>query len=705
MDSILCGVIDKLNNVICNKNCNKIDFDFINSKLLEKFYFENLNDDEFFTRIGAKNTLLDFYSVIAKTGVKTIILGGVWIGLKKNNSKNLSKLNCDNQLMKSYRDVVKVIHRNNAKAFLRLIPGYGREIKNNLEFDIFQTTTGYKRGVFDSRLISLRASDGKIYNLINETINTVKLAELVGFDGIVIDATFANLFGELSSKEMNKRVFGYFSNHLELLTKIINQIKKKCKKLKIIVKLSVFSLIFAVFSKNKQIKTLSTIKTNIEFKDRLEDILSLAKCGVDGFEFEFGTYENEFIRTMGPFIPTDIFDEIYVQIREYLKNNIKERTIELFYNNPTFDLSGANNTFLFDNINFINATKYILADKYFIHNLKNGHNPKICIGCNYCDMQARENQEVKCSINPGLRTSNDFITIKQGRKVAVIGSGVAGLVCATTLAGRGFVVNLYEKNNNLNNNGKICSVYYFDELLNKYYLWLESEVNNYIKDGKIILNLNTEVIAKSFSKEKYDAIVIATGFKQKNLLANGAVHLHVKSIYDVLSDKNLISKKKNIVLNGKTELSFKLTLYLLINGYSVSLLISNLDLLKKINHSNLTYYLYQIERLGGMVYLETKIRKINEDNVDLFVNKNLMGDYVSYIYNILSCRNYSFIGQAVNIDCDLFIYEPDIIPNNKLYYDFVSSGYKGELFLIGQALENGDLANDIESGYYVGKNI
>jgi hypothetical protein len=27
------------------------------------------------------------------------------------------------------------------------------------------------------------------------------------------------------------------------------------------------------------------------------------------------------------------------------------------------------------------------------------------------------------------------------------------------------------------------------------------------------------------------------------------------------------------------------------------------------------------------------------------------------------------------------------------------------LFLIGQALENGDLANDIESGYYVGKNI
>ena len=60
---------------------------------------------------------------------------------------------------------------------------------------------------------------------------------------------------------------------------------------------------------------------------------------------------------------------------------------------------------------------------------------------------------------------------------------------------------------------------------------------------------------------------------------------------------------------------------------------------------------------------------------------------------------------AKSIDCDLFVYEPELVPNNKLYYDIVDAGYKGEAYLIGQALEGGDLANDIESGYYVGKNI
>ena len=105
------------------------------------------------------------------------------------------------------------------------------------------------------------------------------------------------------------------------------------------------------------------------------------------------------------------------------------------------------------------------------------------------------------------------------------------------------------------------------------------------------------------------------------------------------------------------------------------------------------------------MYLEVSLKKINEDNIDFFVNKNLLGDYVSHIHDILSCKNYKFVAVAENIDCNLFVYEPDIVPNNKLYYDFVKSGYKGELYLIGQALEGGSLANDIESGYYVGKNI
>ena len=90
---------------------------------------------------------------------------------------------------------------------------------------------------------------------------------------------------------------------------------------------------------------------------------------------------------------------------------------------------------------------------------------------------------------------------------------------------------------------------------------------------------------------------------------------------------------------------------------------------------------------------------------NLRVKINFTGDYFSHIYNFLSNQNFKYQPIAKILDCNLFIYEPETVPNNKLYYDIVKSNFKGEVYLIGQALENGDLSNDIESGYFVGKNI
>ena len=59
----------------------------------------------------------------------------------------------------------------------------------------------------------------------------------------------------------------------------------------------------------------------------------------------------------------------------------------------------------------------------------------------------------------------------------------------------------------------------------------------------------------------------------------------------------------------------------------------------------------------------------------------------------------------INLDCDYLIYEPEISPNNKLFIDIVNKQYKGEVYLIGSALENSDFADSIKSGYFVGKNL
>ena len=70
-----------------------------------------------------------------------------------------------------------------------------------------------------------------------------------------------------------------------------------------------------------------------------------------------------------------------------------------------------------------------------------------------------------------------------------------------------------------------------------------------------------------------------------------------------------------------------------------------------------------------------------------------------------SCIHYGYQPQTVNIDLDLFVYEPELYSNNKLYYDLVKNGFKGELFLVGDALEVAGLLNNIKSAFFVGKNI
>jgi len=701
MNSVINNIVSKLNNVKIQENKAKATKSFDMEKLANKFYFENLTDDAFFTKNEAKDGLVDFYSKIAKSGVETVILGGVWVGLKHN--KSLARLYSNNNIMKTFNDVVKVIHRNNSKAYLRIIPAFGREVSGNNLLDIFRVSTGFKRDIFDSRISTLRISDGKIYDLIDEVTRVAELAEVLGFDGIMIDATMSNIFGELSSKETNNRMFGYFQNHLDLLYKMIKEINKKRKSIKLFVKISAFSMIYSAFSAKNQIATTKRFNQKIDLNSRLDDLKRLAKLGVNGFEFSFGLYENEFLRTLNQFIKEDVFDEFYKQVSSYLKAECDD--ILILYNNPYYSINNVKELIENGVVDLINVTKNLLADVEYVNKIKQNQTPNQCIHCNYCDETQKHYNFVKCAVNPGLYESDINITKTKPKNVAVIGAGVSGLVCTITLLSRKNKVVLFDSNLILNKNGKICDIYNFDEFLNKYFLSLEKQLSKYKNSGELTINLNTNVTSDNLNYNKFDAVVVATGFKQKCLLTSGAVYSHVKSIYDVLENKDKLKNVKDIVLNIKTELSLKLALYLSINNYRVSLLVSNIEILKSINHSNLTYYLYQFQRLGVKVFLDCYIKKINEDNIDLFANKYFLGDYVSHIYNYLSNQNFKSCLVAKCIDCDLFIYEPEIVPNNKLYYDIVKSGYKGEVYLVGQALEGGDLANDIESGYYVGKNI
>ncbi|MDO4364289.1 MAG: FAD-dependent oxidoreductase, partial [Clostridia bacterium] len=94
----------------------------------------------------------------------------------------------------------------------------------------------------------------------------------------------------------------------------------------------------------------------------------------------------------------------------------------------------------------------LLADPHWVNKVKEGKEDTIkrCVCCLYC-FESMENNAYaythgKCSVNPFIgRDSLKLDNNGNGRKVAIVGSGVAGLTAAELLAKRGFDVTVYEK--------------------------------------------------------------------------------------------------------------------------------------------------------------------------------------------------------------------------------------------------------------------
>lgn len=669
------------------------------------FYFETLTDNEFFDVSGIKPEFFEFYKKIIKSGVGTVVLGGVYLGLNFKTINNIARLSIEENIMSKYKQVNKLAHTSNCKTFLKVKSCYGRF--NELYNQCSKTKLASNFGIDDEnqQKILIRISDNKCNEIVADFAQKVMLSTIAGFDGIMIDASLSNVIGELTSPEFNKRIFGYYSDTSDLVEKMLTNAKSKNNT--IILKLTLFTF----FQNDKKNANLCQNFQNINQKQLFNMLIKFIKLGVDGFEFVFGTNENEFLSKFNSFEDELLFAEIITKIRKFFtENEIKNKFGEdviIFYHDNFTDINKAVKLIENNIVNLIDITRNIYTDKHFLKNLINKKSYLNCIKCSYCDKKSHFNSNNECLINPSLTDFGEMISDGNNRPVAVIGSGISGLICSLTLAKRGFVVHLFEKHNELNHVGKLTTIFGFDNLLLNYFNKIEDDIKLLADKKRIVLHIGENFDIANYNLKDFHSIILATGFKTKFLSITGAVQAHVHSIYEVLSNNEILSTKKHIVIYAKSELSLKLALYLLTsNNYkNITIIIKDNSWLKYSKNANLFYFFWILLHNNVSVHFLSQIIKINEDNLDLQIRKNFNSKSIHTFLNIMSNGKISNDLVQINIDCDLLVYEPDIIPNNKLFAEIVNSNYRGEVYMIGNALENCELADIIKSGYFVGKNL
>lgn len=706
-------VKSEVNNNI-NENIDYIytPFKFNNLKLKNHFVFMNLSDELFYNYERIPNEDFNkFYNNILKSNVGLIITGGMFYieDLNLKNKQGLIDIN-SKQTIDSHKNLVSEVHSYGCKFFFQIKPIFGREDNVHKFLNLLNFSVINCKSTNNANFPCLKLPDNKCNEIVNAFLKLAKFSNMVGYDGIVINGDLSNILGEFASKEFNRRTFGYFSEYQDLSIKIVKNINAQYSEMNIIYTITIDSFFKKIFKEElRNIKTLNKISCKCEFEQVCEFLINLVKNGVDGFIFKFGAYENSFLNTFNSFESEYLFFDYYKAISEYfkeinLKNKFNENVVLILSDNIyNFDKSSIylkNEVF-----NLIDVTKNLYSDNKFLKKLKNKIQFNPCIKCSYCNKLSNDGK-LGCLVNPNLFGEEmRIINLKTPKRVAIVGSGLSGIICANNLAIRGYFVDLYEKASIVNKNGRLEEIFRFDECLISFNNSLESELYLNVKTGKINLFLNTEFEFNKAQNEYY-SIILATGHKEKTLNINGSVLKNVKSIYEILNNANSFENVDKISILVKSELSLKLALFLLLNNKKITLIIPDISKLFNLSDDKYSYYFYQLKNLKANVYINSRVNKIEDDFIEVSINSKFPKyEFYSLAMNLKSKIKYKTEKKIINIDSDLFIYESDLVENNKLYYDLVVNGYDGELYMIGDALKISDLADTIKSAYYVSKNL
>ena len=207
----------------------------------------------------------------------------------------------------------------------------------------------------------------------------------------------------------------------------------------------------------------------------------------------------------------------------------------------------------------VSLARALLADPEFAAKARRGDRAgiNICIACNQaCLDHYFIGEPASCVVNPraGRETSLLINRASRRKKIAVVGGGPAGLICAATAADRGHDVTLFERARELGGQFNLAkmvpgkqefaeSVAYYAERLRRggVRVMLEHAPNE------------TELAA-------YDEVVVATGIDPRRPQIEGIDHPKVVSYVDVLTGR--VQPGAAVAIIGMGGIGFDVALYL-----------------------------------------------------------------------------------------------------------------------------------------------
>jgi 2,4-dienoyl-CoA reductase (NADPH2) len=463
-----------------------------------------------------------FYGARAKGGAALIITGG----FSPNEAGRLEPggptLMAGDDLA-PHRSVVEEVHKHGTKILLQILHS-GRYAKHD---NIVGVSTIRSR--INPR-VPLPMTDEEIEATVEDFVSAAVLASRAGYDGVEIMGSEGYLINQFTAPRTNDRTDrwgGSVENRHRFPVEIVRRIRAS------------LGQGFLVMYRISAIDLVEGGSTADEI-DQLA--LAVQAAGADILNTGIGWHEAA-VPTIAFSVPRAAFSFAVRRLRKVV-------SIPIVASNRINMPDVAENLLADGACDFVSMARPMLADPDFVLKAQEGRPEDIntCIACNQACLDfIFSDRTATCLVNPRACRETEFDEAsRKSKRIAVIGSGPAGLAVASTAAARGHHVTLFEEHAELGGQihlaRRVPGKTEFNEML-RYFL-------RQIESAKVDVRLCVRATPDNLASERFDKIVIATGILPRKLDIDGIDHPSVLSYLDVLLGGAQVGKRVAIIGSG-----------------------------------------------------------------------------------------------------------------------------------------------------------
>ncbi len=464
-----------------------------------------------------------YYAERARGGVGLLVTGGISPNEAGCIAPGAAKLNSKEEMAK-HQIVTDAVHREGGKIAMQILHAGRYAFHENLV-----SASSFKApiNVFKPRALSEKEIEAQI----SDYVNCACLAQQAGYDGIEIMGSEGYLINQFIVSKTNQRTDawgGSYENRIRFPVEIIRQTRDKIgPNFIIIYRLSMLDLV----------KNGSSWEEVVRLAEKIE------QAGTTIINTGVGWHEAR-VPTIATAVPRAAFTWVTARLRGTV-------SVPLVTSNRINTPEVGEEVLARGDADMISMARPFLADPDFVKKAAANRADEIntCIGCNQaCLDHIFLGKISSCLVNPRAchETEFQYLPVQHKKKIAVIGSGPAGLSFSTVAAGRGHEVTLFEQNDiiggQLNLANQVPGKEEFNETLRYYKKQLD------LCDVRVHLNL--KATTAQLLQGRFDEVVLATGVTPRVPNIDGIDHPTVLSYVDVLSHRKEVGQRVAIVGAG-----------------------------------------------------------------------------------------------------------------------------------------------------------